>query len=257
MNGREYHPPHIHNYIAYAIVVYTELTSREAAERLDVNQSRVRALIAAGTLIARRVGTQWLIDADSVDRQAELTGALATGRAMAQRVAWAAGDIADGGPAYWLTAAERYRLRRRLKEAGRPEVVRKWLASRTDRIAHYRIGERAVDELLHTARVAATGVSAAIAYGLGLGAGGDADAYVTSDTADQLVNDFFLIRSAAGNLTLRIVDDAWHLRCSRLVAGQQVTPRLVTGVDLADDRDPRTKQTGHALIDAVLSDQRR
>src|SRR3954451_24557382 len=77
----------LHIYGARAIVVCMELTTREAAERLNVNQSRVRALVASGVLEARRIGSQWVIDDESVDRQAALTSARASGRSMSRRIA--------------------------------------------------------------------------------------------------------------------------------------------------------------------------
>lgn len=234
-----------------------EVTTREAAERLRVNQSRVRALVAAGTLEARRVGSQWLIDADSVDRQAALTTAKATGRAMAKRVAWATGDLADGGEAAWLTAAERSRLRKRLREAASTEVLQKWLRSRSSQVTRYRVGEADLDELLRTDGVVATGVSAATDHGLGLGTGGDGDAYVDGDVLDRLVRDYFLIESRSGNLTLRLVEHNLHLLTARETDGLRVTTRLIVGVDLADDRDTRTRSAGRTLLDAVLNEQKR
>lgn len=233
-----------------------ELTTREAAERLSVNQSRVRALVSAGALEARRVGSQWVVDADSVDRQAALTSARATSRAMSQRVAWAAADLADGGDAAWLRANERSRLRRRLSTAATSaELVQRWLRHRSDAEIRYRVGERDLDALLGTEGVVRTGVSAAEAYGLGLGTGGSADAYVTAEVEQRLVDEFFLIASRSGNLFLRVVEDGWHQGTARQIGGHTVTARLVVGVDLADDSDVRTQGTGRALIDTVLSEK--
>ncbi|PRY57992.1 excisionase family DNA binding protein [Knoellia remsis] len=229
-----------------------EITTREAAERLDVNHARVRALVASGILTARLVGRQWLVDTDSVDRQAEMKTAQATGRPMAQRVAWAAGVLADGGRADWLTASEAYRLRRRLGSRARAEVVQRWLRSRSGDIRSFRVGQSDLTKLLAVDGVVATGVSAAVAYGLGLGTGGTGDAYVTSSLVGQLTSDFYLVESRTGNLTLRVVDGDLHLRSARSVGGRTVAPRLIVGADLADDRDARTKSAGRELIQSVL-----
>lgn len=233
-----------------------ELTTREAAQRLGVNQSRVRALVAAGTLDARRVGPQWLIDADSVDRQATFTAAKATGRAMAPRVAWAAADLADGGDAPWLSAAERSRLRKRLRSASSIDVLRRWLSSRSATVTRYRVGDRDLDALLDSDDVVRTGVSAAAAYRLGLGTGGAADAYVTTDVAARLIRDFFLIESRTGNLTLRVVEHNLHLLTARAVDDQRVSTRLIVAADLADDRDTRTKSAGRDRLAVVLDEQK-
>ena len=47
------------------------LTATQAAERLGVNASRVRALIAAGRLDAQKIGRDWLIEEHALDAVAE------------------------------------------------------------------------------------------------------------------------------------------------------------------------------------------
>jgi excisionase family DNA binding protein len=234
-----------------------ELTTRTAAERLGVNQSRVRALVASGGLVARRMGSQWLVDADSVDRQAALTTAHASSRAMAARVAWASGDLADGGRAEWLTASERSRLRKRFASASRPEIVQRWLADRCDGTVRFRVGTAELAALLAEPDVVRTGISAASAYGCGLGDGGHADVYVARDIASRLVGDYFLVEGKTGNLTLRRMSENFHLVTARTMNDHRVAPRLVVGVDLADDTDARTRTAGHELLETVLPIWRR
>lgn len=234
-----------------------ELTTREAAQRLRVNQSRVRALVAAGTLRSRRVGGQWLVDADSVDRQALFNEAAATSRAMSTRIAWGAGALADGHKAAWLTASERTRLRKRLRGAPNAETLQRWLSARSSEAVRYKVADSDLEALLNTEGVVRTGVSAADAYALGLGAGGSGDAYVSHRVADRLVRDFYLIEGGSGNLTLRIVDHDFHTTTARRLHGQTVTTRLMVGVDLADDNDTRTRSTGRALLARVLDEQNR
>lgn len=47
------------------------LTTKQAAERLGVNASRVRQLILAGRLAARKQGRDWLIDERSLKAVAD------------------------------------------------------------------------------------------------------------------------------------------------------------------------------------------
>lgn len=94
-----------------------ELTVVEAAHRLALDPSRVRALVAGGFLAGRRVGDRWLVDTATVERWADVVGPGARSRPMSPRVAWAAADLLDGGRADWLTAGERSRLRRRRRLA--------------------------------------------------------------------------------------------------------------------------------------------
>ncbi|WP_156720951.1 excisionase family DNA-binding protein [Mycobacterium sp. Root135] len=224
------------------------ITTREAAQRLGVHASRVRALIAAGNLAATRAGNQWLVDADSLDRQADLVAAGATGRPFAPRIAWAAAalcdDLADG-----ISSAERHRLRNRLVHATASTVdtcalVRRWLSRRAQSLHRYRIGERDLVELLEARGVTPTGISAADTYNLGLATGGAADAYVSEHTRRELEKTYVLIDSVRGNLTLRVTDAA--------IADLTKAPRLIAGVDLADDTDARTHAAGCRLISEAL-----
>ena len=52
-----------------------ELSLDEAAHRLGISRTQVKRLISAGTLTGRRIGGNrrgvWLIDAESVEREAE------------------------------------------------------------------------------------------------------------------------------------------------------------------------------------------
>ena len=223
-------------------------TTQLAANRLGVHPSRVRALIAAGTLTATRVGIQWLVNVDSLDRHADLVAAGATGRAFAPRTAWAAAALCDGLDD-GLTPAERYRLRSRLTHAAIADnetcaLVRRWLSRRAKSVHRYRVGERDLRTLLNASGVMATGISTAATYDLGLATGGAADAYVSERTRNALVKTHFLIESEQGNLTLRVTD-------TKTLNGA-VAPRLIAGVDLADDTDVRTRAAGCRLITDAL-----
>ncbi|MEB3069557.1 helix-turn-helix domain-containing protein [[Mycobacterium] vasticus] len=229
------------------------VTTQQAAQSLSVHPSRVRALIASGALSATRAGRQWLIDAESLDRHADLVAAGATGRSFAPRIAWAAAALCDGlndG----LAAADRYRLRNRLAHAGDRDadtcaLVRRWLSRRAESVHRYRVGERDLTRVLAVDGVLATGISTTSEYRLGLSTGGAADAYVNAKTHRELVEEFVLIESARGNLTLRVTDNA--------LSGNAVAPRLIAGADLADDSEVRTRAAGCILIKDSLDEFRK
>lgn len=229
------------------------ITAAQAARRLGVNPSRVRALIVRGALTATRAGNQWLIDADSLDRHHDLVAAGATGRPFAPRIAWAAAALCDGRRD-GLTRDDRYRLRRRLGSVDTDAAdacaqVQRWLSRRADALHRYRIGAHDLEPLLRDAGVLATGISTVHTYDLGLATGGSADAYVSDRTRRVLVEEFFLIDSAQGNLTLRVTDAGTF--------DTDVAPRLIVGADLADDLDTRTRAAGRVLIGNALRAARR
>src|SRR5258706_4492989 len=62
------------------------LSVREAAEQLGVRSARVRQLVSAGSLPARRSSAGWLIGADAV---ADRSGSARAGRPASPRTVWA------------------------------------------------------------------------------------------------------------------------------------------------------------------------
>src|SRR5690606_35616884 len=142
---------HIHNCCVSAIVVDMEVPTAEAARMLDVSQQRIRALIASGILDARQVAGRWLVDADSIDRQAAIATGSRGGRGLAQHVAWAAADLLDRGLAPWLTPKDRWRLRARLlHELDGVDTARRWLRNRYTQASTWRAGPTAIERLLTT-----------------------------------------------------------------------------------------------------------
>lgn len=91
-----------------------DLSVREAAERLGVDDSRVRQLIAADLLGARRLGRAWLVSADDVNRLARHRSS--PGRPLAPARAWALLDLLDGGSAAWLSPVARSQVRKLLRQ---------------------------------------------------------------------------------------------------------------------------------------------
>ncbi len=231
----------------------TELTVPEAAEHLSVHQSRVRELIQAGTLTGRRVGRQWLIDANDLDHHRELIRGGATSRAMSARTAWAAGALLDGQHTEWLASSERSRLRSRLlRHSDEVATFRRWLSARQSGTARFRIAASDIAALLAEKGVVASGVSAAHAHGARLSAAGEADAYVTAALAKKLKKEYFLVASERGNLLLRSVDGAWHTDTAVQREGMLVTTRLMTAVDLLDATDVRSATAGRELLRDAL-----
>lgn len=232
-----------------------DVSVSEAARRLAVHPSRVRSLIATGQLQARRIGAQWVVDDADLEERKGFVAAGATSRAMSTRVAWAAAALLDGDDADWLATSERSRLRARLRahEVEDWQTYRRWLGSRQTAVTRFRVADSDVQVLLAREGVVAAGLSAAGAYQLGLGTSGQADAYVSPAVLADLVEDFFLIESAVGKLTLRTVDGDWHLRTAQYRRGECVAARLMVAVDLLDAGDARSHEAGRELLQAALS----
>ncbi|MFS8102232.1 helix-turn-helix domain-containing protein [Lentzea alba] len=231
-----------------------DLSVREAAERLGVNQARVRALLSAGQLAGRRIGSRWVVDGDAVSARLEIA-ATDRGRPLSTKSAWCTAALLDGQETSWLTTSERSRLRARLNRHPASEVhtYRWWMQSRA-RSIRYRIAAGDIPELLKDHRVVAGGISAAGHYALGLAFGDEAEIYVSSSDASRLVDEFFLIESYQGNLLIHVEDsDAdWHQRTAAATDGGLVAPRLIVAADLMDSADTRSRSLGAQLLEQSL-----
>ena len=87
----------------------------EAARRLGVGVPRIHARIAAGSLRAERIGSQWVVDELSLLRAGELRD---PGRPLSARSAWAIIALSEGDNAALgaLAPVERSRAKARLDE---------------------------------------------------------------------------------------------------------------------------------------------
>lgn len=82
---------------------------REAADKLGVDDSRVRQLLRSHDLAGRRIGREWLVSASGVSRLASRRSQ--PGRPLAPARAWGLLDLLDGGSAPWLSPVARSQVR--------------------------------------------------------------------------------------------------------------------------------------------------
>lgn len=219
------------------------LTVKEAAARLGVGPNDVRRLIEAGSLPGVKVGQQWLIPTDAVERRREL--APRRGRRLSPARAWGLLFLADGRDAPWLTPDARWRIRRRL--ATRP------LAADRDRLIDrgrpipYRAHPSMLDRMRADPNLMLTGVSATSALGPGLVGGPDeVDAYVDHTFLDDVVERYRLRPSTDPNVTLRLVPAiGWDWPPT------DVAPRPAVALDLLDHAEPRVRQVGSELLERI------
>jgi excisionase family DNA binding protein len=84
-----------------------ELSVEQAAQRLRVDESRVRRLLREGRLAGHRFGGSWVVDGDDVARLESLSPRggepRPVGRPMSAQRAWGLLELLDGGRAPWLS----------------------------------------------------------------------------------------------------------------------------------------------------------
>lgn len=219
------------------------LTVMEGAARLGVGPNEVRRLIEAGSLPGVRLGQQWLIPTDAVERRREIGPR--RGRRLSPARAWGLLFLADGRDAPWLTADARWRVRRRL--ATHPLAAERARLIDRGRAIPYRAHPSMLDRMRADPRLMLTGVSAASALRLGLVGGPDeVDAYVDHESLDDIIGRYRLRTSTDPNVTLRLVPAiGWSWPHA------EVAPRPAVALDLLDHPEPRVRQVGSELLDRI------
>ena len=216
------------------------LSVPEAAQRLQVNSARVRAMIRAGLLDAAKLGGRWVVSAESVDRRAKVSAE--PGRHFSSKRAWGLLLLAGGSSPDWLSRSDLSRLRRRLKESTLEELAPR-LRSRalTDAL---RAHPSDLQRLAAEDALVLAGLSAASHYDLGLAYPADSlEAYVPIKQVAGLKKKYALQPSATPNVILRVVEGVWPFE-----EGATVAPATVVGLDLLESDDARLRRAGQVLL---------
>jgi excisionase family DNA binding protein len=224
-----------------------ELSVSEAADRLQLDQSRIRQLVNAGDLPARRVGKVWLVDGDAVALMSRRVRP--QGRPLSERRAWALLDLLAGGDAPWLTAPARSQVRtviRRMQSLGADE----WRAALRNRGHKVSIDGHpaAVRRLVQSPETVAAGPHEASVHGLDL---------VALSARPEVYLDDHAWAKLAGVLNLDLAAPSSASAVVRLVHGDGIVDRLranerllavTIAADCLDDADPRANFAGLQLI---------
>lgn len=216
------------------------LSSSEAAERLGINDSRVRQLAREGRLPSRKLGGRWLIDADALGR-ARPHG----GRPLSPSSAWALLMLASGEEPPPIPGRRRRRLANRLgalwRDAERLGVraTSRW----------FRAEQRALSALRSDPDFVRSGVSVSEDYGIDIQAPNVLEGYYPMRKLDDFSYRHALrpVSEENANLIVHAVKEPFPLQ------GRALAPPSVAAVDLLESRDERTRRAGAKLLRRVIS----
>jgi hypothetical protein len=215
----------------------------EAAVELGLDPSRVRALIADGSLRADKISGRWLVHRESV--VARRRGPSPPGRPMAARNVWALLLLASGEPLPKdLDPTVRWRLRQALEHQGLVAV--RGRLERRAQVEYLWALPGELRALRSDKNIILTGSSAAGALGLELAAPDTIDAYVRASQLDGLIAEHGLEAVTLidqANVTVRTVaDHAW------LLDGHHIAPSAAVALDLSFYPDSRSARVGSELL---------
>jgi excisionase family DNA binding protein len=211
-----------------------------AAARLGVSARRVYDLAKAHRLQSVRVGGRLLIESDSIESL--VGGGERVGRPLSPRRAWGLILLAGGEDPRALDAVTKSKLRRMLRERD-VWSMRARLSSRAKR-QDLRAHPSDLRRIEGEHDVVRTGPRVAAGAGIPLvAAAATPEYYVDARTADRLINRYRLSSTSDPNVILRIVPDEVWPWLSRAVA-----PRVAIALDVAEDRDARSRDAAQSLL---------
>jgi excisionase family DNA binding protein len=236
------------------------MSVREAAAQLGISSQRVRQLINAGSLPARRSSAGWLISADAV---AGRSGSARVGRPVSPRTAWAAlcmlssalePDLAEPPACVIRDRRLRHHVLQLLRAMPDPaDDLGRWrllLGSRgrAERMwAHPGVSSRLSDD----ERVRVGGDIAAAHVGEGLSRVPVSDLYVAEPDVEELVADYRLRPDPDGQIRLHVVPASVPHELIPGAAG--LVHPAAAAADLLDENDPRARRSALLQLRAMLT----
>jgi helix-turn-helix protein len=217
----------------------------EAARELDLDPSRVRALVANGEIAGQKVGGRWVVDRNvALRRKRDPRG---PGRPFEPGNAWGLIFLASAREAAWLGPVARSQLRRALALQGL-SALRSRLGQRAQ-VQSFSVHPGELRHLLTDRRLVRSGVSAAGAHDLELVSGAEADGYLRASDLEKFVQNHALVPSdlASGSVALRIVPNkVWPFKPK-----DKVAPLAAVALDLSEDPDPRSARIGQLALKQI------
>ena len=216
-----------------------ELSVNQAAQRLRVDESRVRRLLREGRLAGHRFGGSWVVDGDDVARLESLSPRggepRPVGRPMSAQRAWGLLELLDGGRAPWLSPVARSQVRAQARALAGADASR-WRAAlhaRSD-LRRVAVHPAAFRRLEAEPGVLVAGPGEAAARGLDLVAlGAQPELYVRGDAWPDLVERYALDEhSGRPSLLVRVPRAGWWP-----ADGELSVP--VLAADLLEHAEPR------------------
>lgn len=221
----------------------------EAARLLSLKPRSVRRLIDDGVLPARKEFGRWQIM--RVDVELRRTIGSRPGRPLRPTQAWATLYLASGEAVPWIDRNVRWRIDRRLAETSL-EDLRARVSGRAG-MRRYAAHPDSIARLRDEPGLMFSGISAAEAIGAEVVGGASYfEAYIRRSRLTDIVRRHHLAEDLEGTVVLRTLESA--VPPAPL---PRIAPKAAVALDLSEDREPRVRQAGRALLDSLEIERRR
>ncbi|HET9593310.1 MAG TPA: helix-turn-helix domain-containing protein [Solirubrobacterales bacterium] len=215
----------------------------EAARLLKLSPSRVRLMASKGQLPAIKIGDRWVIERQAVEGRRQQNPP--RGRRFTPRNAWAMLLLASGEEVPALDPVDQTRLKKALALQGLKRLGPR-LGTRAE-VSAYNAHPGEIPYVLEDEALLPSGISAAGSVEAGLLPGREADGYISQSQLQAFGAEHALSPAdAAGNVRLRIVPgDVW---VDLALGSREVAPPAAVALDLAEERDPRSRAAGRTAL---------
>jgi Helix-turn-helix domain len=216
------------------------VSTEDAARRLGVDPSRIRAMVTSGALEGRKIGGRWIIEDTAIDER--LARTTRHGRPLSIRSAWGLLWAADDRATPWLQPRERTRAKQRAREW--PIQQWPWATQHRAHQRNLRAHPSVLDAIRNDPRSVRTG-SSAQGLPIDLIAPGDAEIYLHADHTNAFITEYGLIKSQQPNVAIRTPPaELWLFTTSD-------APWPVVAVDLLEANDDRSTRSAINLANQM------
>lgn len=220
------------------------MTAAQAAEATGLSAHRIGCLARAGEIGAAKSGNTLLVEAASLHAYAAANQG--RGRPMTPEASYGVLWTLSGLEADWLPYAQARRLRLRLQAASAESLS--WQLRKRARTRRYRASASFLGAIADSLVPSGESSSFLGKFGL-LQAAGRVEGYCLAAEADELVESFYLVDDAQGNV---VVHAAPWLPDS--AAGEM--PVAAVAADLAQSLDARERAAGLEMLRRLLDEHR-
>lgn len=228
----------------------TYLSSKEAADYLDVTPHQVAMLAAKGEVRSRKVGGTLLIDPFSLRQYRQLYRG--KGRPLSPNVSWGALWMLSGLEAPWLAYQQRRRLVLKLQGIDAARLV--WQARKRASLRVFRVAERQLPVLRKELVLSGKSTDRPDIFGMPENTR-ELEGYASEETIGVLQDRFELYEDMTGNLLVHTLpggDPPWPQEDIVRAGEERQLPVAAVAADLAASLDQREARAGLQALDILL-----
>lgn len=212
------------------------ISVHQAARRMGVSDQRVRALLQAGRLGGRKIGSVWIVEPTIVARSHG-------GRPLSASNAWGVLALLSGQNPLWLDPSVKSRIKRRIRSGDLVSTLRN--CEPRSGIVRWRVLPGDLSKIATEGHIIASGLSVDRAELDVVGVGRELDGYIERHDLARIAKRFRPDQEPdRPNLILRVPSHTW-------ISAFDEAPLAVVAADLLDHVDARVARAAERVLEGL------